>query len=107
MAWTCPCCGHHEPKWIDPLVAVNSLKMRGERKKMLVLLAEHFGEWLTSERIAGVIFADRNDGGPLYTKCRVGMLKCQMSPMLADYGLKLEGHQAVGYRMVQRLNPNG
>jgi hypothetical protein len=98
MAFLCPCCGHETGK-LDPEYAVNSLRLRGDRKRMADYLLWHFGKFVHYELLANYIFAPRVDGGPLITRERVTMMKCQMAPLFKSVGLVLEGAIATGYRV--------
>jgi hypothetical protein len=100
----CPCCGQ---RWamgrskVDARRLVYSLVKNGhsQEDRLLEVLVDHFGEWLSRDRLVEVIFSNRSDGGPLWAESSIATRLCRLRKRIAPYGLEIQGRSWHGSRL--------
>ncbi|TIW90592.1 MAG: winged helix-turn-helix domain-containing protein [Mesorhizobium sp.] len=86
----CPCCGFREGTG-NPREIAKTLKLTTSERAIFDFLAGRFGEIMSAQDIAGGIYADDADGGPLYAESCVGVFVMGLRRKLRTVGLDVEG----------------
>lgn len=72
---------------------------RGERR-IAEAMVKHFGQPVTTKRLADAMYSDDIDGGPLEANRSVNVRVCHLRRKLRQVGLTIESCGRIGRRMV-------
>lgn len=75
---------------------INELAPGRRMRVLLELLCRNFGEWVPTERVLEVVYADDPDGGPLTAGNSIRVMCAQLRGKLAHVGLRVEGKVGAG-----------
>lgn len=93
----CPCCGSRIPSITTVERAAQA--MPRVQRKLLTVLARHFGSFVSTERIANAVWADDMGGGPLNAPVCISQAAARVRKGLAPFGITIECKHSLGYRV--------
>ena len=81
---TCPCCGSELTG--APVNTVLGVELTGTQRRILEYLVRAYPHSMSRERLAGLVYADHPDGGPINAGNVISVMLHKMRPKLEAIG---------------------
>lgn len=95
----CPLCRHAMGKEAARQI-IAEIPCGRMARNLLEAMADHFGMWMSRQRLAAILYGDRLDGGPEWGLNSVSVQMTKLRPRLLKHGILIERKYAIGMRMV-------
>ena len=98
MTHLCQCCGAALAAPSKPELAARSLPP--VQAAVMRALASDFGDFVHTDRLVQRVWAEDPSGGPEWARVCLSNAVRRMRPIVEAQGLRVEGKQYLGYRLV-------